>query len=79
MEIDIRNNGVSEVTAIRVADKHPSWAIVEIIEKDDTDPAGIVLKDSDDHMTSHLAILNKEHAENVIKGLQKAIELGWVK
>lgn len=63
------------ITSIRVSNYNGEYYTAEIIEKHPHD-AGVILKDTD--TSRYLNVLNKAHAESVIRGLQKAIELGWV-
>ena len=63
------------VTSIRVSNFNGEYYTAEIIEKHPNDD-GIILKDTD--TSRYLNVLNKDHAESLIRGLQKAIELGWV-
>lgn len=63
------------VTSIRVSNFNGDYYTAEIIEKHPHDE-GVILKDTD--TSRYLNVLNKDHAESLIRGLQKAIGLGWV-
>lgn len=69
--IDIRNAIAPD--CIVVADKSSSHFVANQLTKA---YIGFDLEDSDEQRT--LRVADREQAENLIKGLQKAIELGWV-
>ena len=75
-EFDVRENASEVINKIRVAEYNDVYYAVELIEKyaDNTDNVA-AFRASDEPVT--LKIVGKEHAENLIKGLEKAIELGW--
>jgi len=76
MEIDIRKVNNDNVDTIRVCDPdNQDFIIGDIVFKD---KGFILIKDSADD-AYFVSVLNKEHALNLIKGLEKVIELGWVK
>lgn len=70
--IDIRG-GIQEVDTIIVGDKSNSNYVADSLERT---AEGFDLKDTEEDRT--LRVRDRRHAENLIKGLQKAIELGWV-
>lgn len=74
MEIDIRHNTVEVVDAIRVASPCHDSTALDIIW---WDGGAVHLADSDARRIL-ARVDNKEHAENIIRGLQKAIEFGWL-
>lgn len=76
MELDIRTEKITEVRVIRVADVSSSWLIVDTLENDGR-KGHVKLTDSDEG--SCLDVTDKQHALDLIKGLEKAIELGWLK
>lgn len=75
MELDIRN-GAEVFTSIRVAPANISTITADVI-KPSGDYRRVHLLDSDSH--DYLAVHGEEHAKNLILGLQKAIDLGWLK
>lgn len=77
MEIDIRQlNSDAAIDTIRLADANSSTYVADVIEYDPTDlNCKVGLTDSDSDRS--VGVMNKAHAENLIKGLQKAIQLGW--
>lgn len=77
MEIDIRNSAAEKVDCIRVASTIEDGAShVECIRKYSSDNY-VVLLDTESCET--LRIFDREHALHIIKGINKAIELGWLK
>lgn len=75
MEIDIRNVTEEEVGVIRVCDSNENYVIADVIVRSSASPQKCYIEDSGDY--SALGIFNKTHAHNLIKGIQKAIDLGW--
>jgi hypothetical protein len=73
MELDIRESDLGEITSIRLSDPNTSIAIVELVIKE-----GGVVAIRDSQLSTRLYVTCREHAENLIKGFQKAIELGWL-
>ena len=74
-EFDVRENVVEEITKIRVAGYNDVYYAVELIRKYDNNVAEFWASDE----PATLKIVGKEHAKNLIKGLEKAIQLGWLK
>ena len=74
-EFDVRENVVQEITKIRVAGYDDVYYAVELIKKYGENVAEFCASDE----PTTLKIVGKEHAENLIKGLEKAIQLGWLK
>ena len=72
--IDIRNN-IGEVTNIVVADPNVDIYVADTLVVNSV-TGGFNIKDT--HASRTLRVRDRQHAENLIKGLQKAIELGWV-
>lgn len=73
---DVRTDAVQKVTEI-------SWCGADAWNLVKHSSAGLVFKDikigSTTSSPQSSLVANKEEAENLIKALQKAIELGWVK
>lgn len=75
--IDIRKHVEEKpITKIRITDGNPNVYRAELIEK--FRDSGITVYDSATIASKKLLVKDKTHAENLIAGLQKAIELGWV-
>ena len=74
--IDIRNDN-GETTKIRVADRDGGRYITEFVVKNEDGNHGITIKDSSGSPRA-LDVKDREMTENLIKALQKAIELRWV-
>jgi hypothetical protein len=72
--IDVRGE-LENVSEIRFADKDSYDYCPDVIRGGGARQTTLVETDSD----RELVIRNKEHAENLIKALNKAIELGWLK
>ena len=72
MQIDIRDNRNEEVIdSIKICDTNYDYYVVsELWKKDNT----IILNEVG---SDRCAVESKEHAQNIIKALEKAIELGW--
>ena len=81
MEIDIRTGTSNEVNIIRVSDCNKGWYIPEVILRDNSNR--VFIKDNyiedGEECADPLLITDKGHALNIIKGINKAIELGWLK
>lgn len=71
--VDIRKKDDGEVNRIRVEDDDSYRVIANII----TNEYGYVCITDSHESSDELEIANKDHALNLIKGIQKAIELGW--
>lgn len=72
MEIDIRKEEVDEIDKIRICDRDYCTVVVEALTMSWCTP---YFEDSDNEC--RLYILSKEHALNIKKAIDKAIELGW--
>jgi len=72
--IDVRGD-LTNVSEIRFADKDAFDYCPDVIRGGERRQTLLVETDSD----RELVIKDKEHAENLIKALNKAIELGWLK
>ena len=68
---DVRNTKDNEVVKITFADKTAGYGCSLVKESE----GGVALVDCEDNFASYVA--TKQDAENLIKALQKAIELGW--
>lgn len=78
MEIDIRNRVPAQIDTIRIYDYNDDEFTVEYIERvNDWENHKVFISDKD--TCDPLRIYNKEHALDIIKALDKAIELGWLK
>lgn len=71
--VDIRKKDDGEVNRIRVEDDDSYRVIANIL----TNEHGYVCITDSHESSDELEIANKDHALNLIKGIQKAIELGW--
>ena len=77
MELDIRNSVGGEIDTIRICDAFETKNLVEILARHKVKMrAG--LYDSA-YPEDAIYIADREHAENTIKAIQKAIDLGWFK
>lgn len=68
---DVRKSGDNEVTRIQFADTSAGYGC-SLVKDSEGD---VTLVDYEDEWASTIA--TKQDAENLIKALQKAIELGW--
>jgi len=73
MELDIRANQADEITVIRFADNSDYYVTANGIVRGFSGVVEVV----DIEEISGLRIFSEEHARNLIKALNKAIELGW--
>lgn len=71
---DVRTAAEEEINQLRIADRSVGAYIVELISKTSY---GVEMYDSAD-LNRALVIEDKEQAKNLIKGIQKAIDLGWL-
>lgn len=73
---DVRNNEVGAIDEIRFADEDDyTWSILTHISSEEIRDGNILLIPSGEYARIH----SKIHARNLIKALEKAIELGWLK
>lgn len=75
MEIDIRGCAPTVVNKICIRDENGDDYCVDIFYKEDLGAVRI----GDYVSCCSKRIYNKEHALDIIKGINKAIELGWFK
>ena len=75
MEFDIRANQADEITVIRFADNSDDYVAASGIVRGF--PGVVEVVDLEEG--GGLLIFSEEHARNLIKALNKAIELGWFK
>ena len=77
-EIDIRKDKSLTPDRIRVFGASVEGeAVLDAVFKEDSGGVGVL--DSEGWGGERLKIVSKEHALDVIKGIEKAIELGWFK
>lgn len=74
MKFDVRIDVDDEITEIVFGDIDPAFYVNTVIKRWGQNKVFIV---SDNNV--EVGIKDKEHAENLIKSLQKAIEIGWLK
>lgn len=74
MKFDVRVGVEEEITEIVFGDVDPTYCLGTVIKRWGRNKISI-FDDNDDE----IGIKDKEHAENLIKALQKAIEIGWLK
>lgn len=74
MELDIRTNEPEKVTVLRFADDSDYYTASGIICESHGVVSVVDIEEGRD-----LRIFSEEHAQNLIKALNKAIELGWFK
>lgn len=75
--LDIRTPQAQQIIEIRIADRDGSDYRADIIKKVAMADNGITLRDSDSGR--YLEIISIAHANDMIKGIEKAKELGWLK
>jgi hypothetical protein len=81
--LDVRNDKVQEFTTIRFADQTGRNSVTHAHElmKWENSSNMIVVADSDydvDESMGYVVVSSAEHANDLIKALKKAIELGWL-
>ena len=74
MKFDVRFGVDEEITEIVFGDIDPTFYLGTVIKR--WGQAKISIFDDND---AEIGIKDKEHAENLIKALQKAVEIGWLK
>jgi len=74
MEIDIRKQVKQEITRIRVADDNGSQTGANVIQNLD---GQVAIVDAVASTCDELVIFDIFHANDLIAGIQKAIDLGW--
>lgn len=72
--LDIRGDDASPVNVIRIADSDEYVTVADCLYRDHH--GDVYVKDSAE-CADDLEIKNKAHALHMIKGIEKAIELGW--
>lgn len=75
MEYDIRSEDYEPLTAIRITNQNVDEYCAEHIKYTD---GKVKISDSSEY-AEDLRVYDKKHALNIIKALNKAIELGWLK
>lgn len=70
---DVRNDVGSSITEIIFSDECVNGC--DVVYRLEEDEYGFLLKDGTDYMY----VTSKRDALNMIKAIQKAIELGWVR
>ena len=70
--IDIRDASLSNIDTIIVSERSING--INVAYKISNNYNRINIHDEDEFV----CIVNKEHAENMIKAIQKAVQLGWV-
>jgi hypothetical protein len=75
--IDIRNESNEQVTVIQFADRNGGYTKATRIHRKNS---GTVAIEEEDGMASSedVRVTSIPHARNLIKALEKAIELGWL-
>ena len=74
MKFDVRIDVDKEITEIVFGDIDPTFYLGTGVKR--WGQAKISIFSDDD---AEVGIKDREHAENLIKALQKAIEIGWLK
>lgn len=74
MKFDVRVGSDEEITEIVIDGIYPTFYLGTVIKRWGQDKIGIFSGDN-----AEVSIKGKDHAENLIKALQKAIEIGWLK
>lgn len=82
--IDIRNEEGEEATEIVFAETQDSNGCTQAnaVAKWPYEQNQVVIKDEDyrpQELTGYVVVSSKEHAQNLIKALEKAVDLGWLK
>lgn len=77
--LDVRNTPTVEViNEIRFGNKNSNYYIADILSPASTrNVSGLEIRDSES--TRYLCIKDIEHADNLIKALEQAKLLGWLK
>lgn len=77
-EFDVRKDVATEITSIRFSeDMIDSTTVASTLFKGD-DRLHVRDADYGEGNAGYLLVANKEHAENLINALYKAIDLGWL-
>lgn len=79
VEIDVRVNQDSDPVYIRFADVGDFGDSYTATRLNQFDNERITIEEDDLKRGDAVAINSAEHAQNLIKALNKAIELGWLK
>lgn len=72
---DVRNTAVDEIDEIRFADGEDYYVAIAMIINYEGDGDSMVCDNDGNSVRIH----SKTHAHNLIKALEKAIELDWLK
>lgn len=79
-EFDVRKDVATEITSIRFSeDSVDSTTVASTLSKEDDGDLYVRDADYGEGNAGYLVVVNKEHAENLILALNKAISLGWLK
>lgn len=74
--IDIRCNEPEQTNKIRFADVSTDYYQATIIKREYTGKVSI--QEEDGNTSLKVNIMGREHAENLIKAMKKAIDMGWL-
>jgi len=74
---DVRTEQAEMITEIRFADTHSDYFAADVLRFMEWERNVIEICAEGEEST--LKVTSKEHAQNLIKALEKAIELGWLK
>lgn len=75
MIFDVRDEKEERIGAIAFADREESPFQAYVINQSSAYSNTVEIHDGDEYVL----VRDKEHAKNMIKALNKAIELGWLK
>ncbi len=81
---DVRNNSTSEVNEIHFADKVDNYTTNTQAYRIKKFDESVVMIEDEDHVdedsdNGFVLVTSKSHADNLIKALNKAVDLGWLK
>jgi hypothetical protein len=71
---DVRDGAENNITSIIIADDHPTVVIATNLTPSESREGVVLINDVSD---DYVMINSEEHANNLIKALNKAIELKW--
>lgn len=82
-DFDVRAKSVGEIKTITFADSKTcsGYSAAYVLTKSEEYKGSVEIQDEtyDSNYIGYLLVEGKEHADNLISALYKAIELGWLK
>ena len=77
MEFDIRKETEQNITVIRIAEEMRDYFVADSITRSGVSAGVANIRDT--NSGGVLSVRSIQHCKDLIKGLEKAMELGWIR